>query len=235
MKELMQRLALAQGEFPNIDLDSKGHNYKYASLPAILKTVRPILNKHGVFLTQWVGAGEDPSAITLTTELRHGDEVYSATMLAKVDDGRIKGVQAIGSTITYLRRYQICAMLGIAGDEDDDGVSVSHAKTQTKPAQQPQQPKATPENKPSADKPINDAQLKNIFAIITPLFGSGKDDATRMRRVGFLSHAIDRRIDSAKDMTSLEAANFITTFQSNDDLLGERYAEWLEAVETQPS
>ena len=51
-------------------------------------------------------------------------------------------MQGLGSAITYAKRYQICAMLGLAADDDDDGNEAvkSQAKTQAQPVTQPAKP-----------------------------------------------------------------------------------------------
>lgn len=225
MKELFERLTKAQSEFPEITLDSKNphHGYKYVSLPHILKLIRPVLNKHGIFLTQAISEGTETGTVSLTTTLQHLDQSYSATMTARVDDGRIKGVQAIGSTITYLRRYQLCAILGLAGEEDDDGaesVRVSQAKTERPKPQ-----------KPDPKKPINDAQRKTIFAIITPIFGASNDPESRQARIDFLSFTFGRQLQSSNDLSEAEAAQFITDYQKDEASLHGLFENWKAARE----
>lgn len=41
--------------------------------------------------------------------------------------------QTAGSAITYARRYSLCAALGVAGEEDDDGNAAQHAPKPQKP------------------------------------------------------------------------------------------------------
>ena len=42
-------------------------------------------------------------------------------------------VQVFGSALTYMKRYALAAMLGVAGDEDDDGNSATVKKAERKP------------------------------------------------------------------------------------------------------
>lgn len=123
---LNEALAAAQGEFPPIARDKQvtvqtrtgaAYTFSYAPLDTILACVRPALSKHRLALTQLLadnGAGPN-----LVTELRHADgALIRSTMKLPAHDG---GPQALGSLLTYMRRYAIVAILGIAAEEDDDG------------------------------------------------------------------------------------------------------------------
>lgn len=92
---------------------------RYVDLDAIKAEVDPVLDKHGMYITQWPSmtpTGEP----ALTTMLVHesGSLMYSnaALSLSKKDP------QALGSALTYMRRYSYTGILGIKGiDPDDDG------------------------------------------------------------------------------------------------------------------
>src|SRR5262245_18161132 len=114
-------LAAAQGEFPPIPrskkVETKTFSYSYAPLDVILAAVRPILSKHGLALTQ-PRETSDSGQPALRTELRHaeGGVLGSSWPLTQIPDGP----QQLGSLLTYLRRYAVCALLGIAAEDDDD-------------------------------------------------------------------------------------------------------------------
>lgn len=122
----MQAFAEAQAEFPAINkgqaatIPTKSggeYRYTYAALPDVLDAVRPILHTHGFSIAQSV-AGELGS-IAVETRIYHKDghmESFGPLVLGSGGDAR-----AAGSAITYARRYALCAALGIAPDEDDDG------------------------------------------------------------------------------------------------------------------
>ncbi len=59
---------------------------------------------------------------TLVTSLLHSS---GAILSGRTPIPAAEGVQAYGSAITYLRRYSIQALLGIAAEEDDDGNAAS--------------------------------------------------------------------------------------------------------------
>ena len=92
--------------------------YKYAPLPAVLDEVRAVLYLHGLALVQETATYE--GNVGVTTRLFHtsGEWVeFGPLIMPPAHDA-----QAVGSAITYACRYALCAALGIAGDDDDDGV-----------------------------------------------------------------------------------------------------------------
>jgi len=133
LAELNAALAAAQGEFPSIpktkevEVKTKtggSYSYSYAPLETILGAVRPTLTKYGLALAQIPeDIGNGPA---LRTELRHkgGGLISGSFPLLGAPDN----MQALGSALTYIRRYAVVAILGIATEEDDDGRRASEAK-----------------------------------------------------------------------------------------------------------
>ena len=121
LKALNAAIATAQGEMPAIPkdktVDTGTFKYEYADLASILAAVRPVLAKHGLALVQRL---ENPSGggPSIRTELRHAD---GGCIAASFPLGEWSTPQQLGSSVTYIRRYALCAMLGIAAEEDDDG------------------------------------------------------------------------------------------------------------------
>jgi hypothetical protein len=119
---LAESLAKAQASFPAISRDKEvtvqtktggSYKFKYAPLDSILNAVRKPLADNGLAITQLLDGGD------LVTMLLHKD---GASLSGRLAVPHIDGnVQAFGSAITYLRRYSIQAILGIAAEEDDDG------------------------------------------------------------------------------------------------------------------
>lgn len=135
---LYDDLAAARAEMPHPKMDSTGRagkngsrTYPYASLKSVLDAVMPPLMKRGVFLTQRVGGS------FLKTEARKGEEI------ACLDERPIDmsgSPQEQGSAETYAKRYALCSVFCLSGEEDDDGKAASHK--QQKPAREPR--KAVP-------------------------------------------------------------------------------------------
>lgn len=100
-----------------------GFEYRYADLAAVCEQV--IASLAAVRVTHHWTTHQEASLVhvtcTLTHELGHS---LSTTLMASPDDSGGKNrIQAIGSAVTYLRRYTLLAITGIAveSEGDDDG------------------------------------------------------------------------------------------------------------------
>ena len=123
---------------PPLVFDATNPHFKssYVSLGGLIDTVLPLLNEHGVLLTQAPTADPDgnPVLVTFLVHAESGEKIGSSTPLfmGKAD------AQAHGSAITYARRYALMSMLGLVGDEDDDGTAASAREESMSQAQQRQ-------------------------------------------------------------------------------------------------
>lgn len=128
-------LALAQGAVFSATRDAKNpfFNSKYATLAEVLGTVREPLAANGFALIQDADTDLNERTVGVVTRLVHesGAELASRRLSAPLKDEFTKdgkplppSVQQIGSLVTYLRRYSLCAFLSVA-IEDDDGNGVS--------------------------------------------------------------------------------------------------------------
>jgi hypothetical protein len=145
MKTIYKALADFQQEVPVIHKGSTGHNYSYADLPAIFEVINPILKKNKLGFVQPL-VGNKLKTIIFHTE--SGESIESETDLP-IDSLNYKEVivtkngvmtnktvlqgfegmnkaQAIGSLITYFRRYAISSMLGLVTDKDTDASSTNN-------------------------------------------------------------------------------------------------------------
>jgi hypothetical protein len=118
---LAAALAKAQTDFPTVKRDKKvtvqkkaggSYSFNYAPLDSILNAVRAPLAANGLVVVQILDDG------ALVTSLIHDS---GAILSGRLDLPAVDDIQAFGSAITYLRRYAIQAMLGIAAEDDDDG------------------------------------------------------------------------------------------------------------------
>jgi hypothetical protein len=147
--------ALAQLANPVKDAkaDTGRFSYTYATLPAILDLVRPVLASHGLAITQDVSMID--GSLMVSTTIRHisGDTVDFGPIV-----GRAGGDwQALGSAITYARRYALTAALGIAADDDDDAAATKGHVTRSS-APPPEDPWTTPPVTEAAEGPGNRVQ-----------------------------------------------------------------------------
>lgn len=112
----------AKAQIKPIARNAKGHNDKtYADFAAIAREVDPILAAHG--LSYRFRTDQADTKIHVTCILSHKDGHSETTTLAGPADnsGSKNAIQAIGSTLTYLQRYSLVQMLGLASAKDDDG------------------------------------------------------------------------------------------------------------------
>ena len=87
----------------------------YADLASVIEAVQP-LHDNGIAYQQLVEV--DGATVTVRTILRHvsGQVLDCGPMSARAKD---ESAQAIGSALTYLRRYSLQTACGIASADDD--------------------------------------------------------------------------------------------------------------------
>lgn len=126
--ELSKALAHFHSHVGKISKDAKNpfFNSNFASLPHILTAIAEPLEKAGLVLTQF------PDENGLTTILIHANsgEYLEATYnmpIAKANDP-----QALGSAISYARRYAVSSILSLKIDDDDAEGAMKAVRT-TKP------------------------------------------------------------------------------------------------------
>jgi len=94
--------------------------YAFEDLAKIADQIDPILAKHG--LSYWFEPKQDGPMLSITCVLEHvqGHD-RRATLTAGHDTSGSKNpIQALGSSATYLERYTLKAVLGLAAARDDD-------------------------------------------------------------------------------------------------------------------
>lgn len=148
MSEQITKIAGAltsfNSEVTQIKKDAKNPFFKsnYATLDHIVEEVRPILNKFGLNILQIPGGDTEGNVIMKTILLHESGEFIES------DELTMKPVkndpQAVGSCITYARRYSLGSILSLSTGEDDDGNG----------AMQPTKPKTDYKPK-STTKPTN--------------------------------------------------------------------------------
>jgi hypothetical protein len=125
--EMFGALALAQGGFEPIvknrdvtvqpkDQSKRAYKFKYADLEEIRSKTTPHLSKNGFALLSLVTTIKGDTHIRTILAHKTGARIESDMVVNRLG-GEIKD---FGATITYLRRYVVSAMLGVAADDDLD-------------------------------------------------------------------------------------------------------------------
>ena len=132
--KLAEALAKAQGAMrpANRDHENPFFHSKYADLTSIWESIRKPLSENGLAITQSITETQ-AAFLTVETLLLHASGEF-ITSLMTVPTGK-GDIQALGSAISYARRYALSALIGAVSDEDDDGQAAS--KTGQKPAPVP--------------------------------------------------------------------------------------------------
>lgn len=151
--ELATALAKAQGEIEGATKDSANPFFKskYADLASVWDACRKPLSNHGLAVVQSpsveVPSPDGHSAMTavaiilprvsVETLLLHSSGQWMKNIvsaLAKED-----APQAIGSCITYLRRYALQSVVGVAPEDDDAEAAQGRGNGNGRSAQAPSQ------------------------------------------------------------------------------------------------
>ncbi len=121
---LASALAAAQSEMGNAHKNAKNPHFQstYADLASLRDAVIPVLSSHGIALIQLCDG--DGSSVSVTTRLLFGAEQMDCGRLTISIAGARNAAQAVGSAITYARRYQLGAVAEVSATEDDDGSSL---------------------------------------------------------------------------------------------------------------
>jgi hypothetical protein len=148
------------------------YDFKYATLDHILDVIREPMKDTGLSVIQGVSA--DEGGLSITTRLMHKSGQWMESTMP-IYLGPDKSPQAVGSAITYAKRYSLTAMLGIVADEDDDGNAAEGNQMDVQGRKSPTQ-KAAPKQKADAD-PEHVRMAKGLLAKLQQCGAAAETDA----------------------------------------------------------
>lgn len=197
-------LAELQTQLPRIskDLTAKvetrngpGYKYSYADLAQISREILPMLGKLGLSFVA------KPTTVdgkfVLVYELRH----ISGEMVDGVYPLPERGSpQEVGGAITYARRYCLCAVTGVA-PEDDDHDAIAAEKAAKRGRREPQQPR--PAASPAV-VPMNSGQQSSMQTLFKTLGISEK--AAKLK---YAVDVVGRPLNSATELSHAEAERVV--------------------------
>ena len=167
----------------SFDVGNRTTSYNHASLANVTAKINRALSEHGLS-AGWTTDQNDKGITvicTITHKLGHGE---STTLTAAPDiSGSKNAIQAIGSTVSYLERYTILALTGLAThDMDDDGKGAGNGGDGKMKAFEQWEIKATevceaaktvedliqwwPDNKPTITKELKPAESAKIYEMV---------------------------------------------------------------------
>jgi len=124
--EAKKAYVVAMGKFrasvPTIERTKKAHNSNYAGLAETIAEISDSMVQCGLSHS-WKTA-QDETSISVTCCVTHILGHQECTTLREFPDksGSKNAIQAIGSTVSYLQRYTLFSILGLASKEaDNDG------------------------------------------------------------------------------------------------------------------
>jgi hypothetical protein len=173
----------AQGEFKDAEKNGTNPFFKseYSTLQDVFSAVRPALSKFGLAVIQApeIGEGQGQRSVKVVTRIVHtsGEWIESDISVELKESGP----QPMGSAVTYLRRYSLAAMMGIASEEDDDGNATSTKKQTHEQSQKSPAPPAAP--KPPASTPPSATKA-------APTGDKFRETQERMKKLGTLPEEV---------------------------------------------
>jgi hypothetical protein len=149
--DIVTALCAAQLKFKTVAKDRTAeitsqrgsYKYGYATLASVIAAVRPALNEQGIALVQSANIVNTERAVVLQVDTRFlhtsGQWIGSVLRLPLGD----ATPQGMGSLLTYLRRYGLSALAGVASEDDDDGQAAMPVPPAARRQQAPKAPQDT--------------------------------------------------------------------------------------------
>lgn len=203
INELAKALAEAQLELEPATKNAQNPylKNKYADLQSCIAACREVLPKHALAFSQMIVPSE-PGTVCVETLLMHSSGQWlkgrcslpCTVPINKDGKGSMNAAQAVGSAVTYARRYGLSTIVGLA-TEDDDGCAAGPSREQRR--QEREQHKAVQEQAKAANpSPLSEAQRKLMFARLAEL-GCKKQE----EYLAEVSSILGRSIQTSNEIT----------------------------------
>lgn len=124
VENLTKALSKSHKELRSFKVDKEGYNFKYLTLAKIYEVALPVLSSNGLSLSNNtnVFVRDEQPWVKVTTTLFFGNEFISNELSFPLIEPTKKtdsDIMMLGSTISYLTRYNVQALLAIAGSDKD--------------------------------------------------------------------------------------------------------------------
>lgn len=183
-KEIAPALAKAWGELENPKHNAKvsvktknggSYTFEYTDLGGILDEAKRVYKENGISILQNASTKELNGNLMITVETMF---LHSSGEWVKSEPLQMPSstnMQDMGGQVTYMKRYSLSAMLGLATEKDDDANGASGNEYQM-------------ENKKASEKQLN--YVKKLI----------KDNVTEKYNEQQLYELLKQRIETDKDM-----------------------------------
>lgn len=191
INELAAALAKAQAKLQPVIKDKTAkiptksggsYAYAYADLSSVWEAIRAALTENGIAVIQMPEL-TDAGLVNLTTMLTHSSGQWVRSAIATRPSDTTP--QAIGSAITYARRYALSAMVGVVADDDDDGAAASQPRqAATYEPQQGKAPRLPSQQAAAPQQPADEAReaAAKAYAYISEQLGRPVTDMPTLNR-----------------------------------------------------
>lgn len=174
--EIAGALAAAQAQMGAALKDSTNPHFKsrYADLASVVEATRPHLAAHGIAIVQMAETIKETGEVAVTTALLHkSGQIIASRLSATCKD---LAPQPVGSAITYLRRYGLMAIAGIAPDDDDGEAAMGRNYQQPERRPEPSRP---PQPAPAPDELAGAirARCEQLGCAVSPARAASMADA----------------------------------------------------------
>lgn len=206
INELAVALNKAQSDFMVAKKDAKNPFFKskYATLNSVYEAVAPALLSNGFTIIQPIVDNN------VETTLVHASGQF-ITSSCPIVCAKQNDPQAMGSAITYARRYSLASLLGVMTDEDDDGEKAMGRQTKQASApekKEPQKPVPAPTEKPK------EPSLRERFENCVKFLSAQEDKSMDIEDAK--TQAIVARIQGI--LNELQTAGFAKQYKELNDL-----------------
>ena len=139
INELAKALAIAQASMGPALKGAKNPHFRssYADLSSVVEAIREPFTSNGLAWVQAPSLDPDTGLVTVATRIVHssGQWVEASVSAMPGRGGKADlSPQAVGSAVTYLRRYGLQALAGVPSADDDGEAAMGRGRPERRPA-----------------------------------------------------------------------------------------------------
>jgi hypothetical protein len=219
-KSIAEALAAFQAEMPAVSKSKRAevptksggrYTYTYADLASITDVAMPLLTSHGLAFTCSPRSGERGYELVATLLHTSGEHIDGSLPIGGDTP------QALGSSLTYMRRYLLGCLTGIVTEDDDDGKAASAPAKRTRAAQPPPEDGPPAQTRTMSRPPRRESGVGISVDQSKALHASFNDVGItdREMRLAYCRNLIGRQIETSNDLTRAEASAVINALKAD--------------------